>query len=164
MIIVADTLRKLDFSKLKVLYAQDVERARRQNYRKLLPDEGTLCAQRDYLCYLDEVFFSQHDARMFVVEEGEEYITAVCFEPYKDGLLLNSLFTAPDFRRKGYAFKLLKFALDELPQLPVYAHVYNGNQASAKLHEKLGFSCLYNYAHLLDGSVRSDYLTLIRKP
>ena len=162
MIIVADRISKLDVEQLMLLYKDDIETARRERYKSLPEAEGRLRAERDYERYLRDVFFSQMSARMFVLEEKGVYASAVCLESFSDGLLLNSLITTSCMRRKGYGEQLVRYALQFLSGKCVYAHIHYKNKASVALHEKLGFVRLHEYAHMLDGSVRSDHYTYKR--
>ena len=162
MIIFADRINMLAFSKLTKLYSEDIDFERKRNYGKAYEFEGMLRAEQDFYQYLCEVFFAKLGGKIIIYEENNRYISAVRFEPYKDGLLLNSLVTEVDSRRKGYAQKLLHYALNHFADVPVYSHVHYRNIPSRHLHEKMGFTLLYEYAHMLDGSVRSDYNTYIR--
>lgn len=163
MIIIADKISKLELTKLTELYSDVIEKDRKRNYGRLSEYEGRLQAELDYYQYLRDVFFSETGGEFFVLEKDGRYITGVCIEPYKDGLLLNSLVTMPDARRKGFAEKLLNFALSRFSGLPVYVHIHIQNVSSRRLHEKVGFTLLYDYAYMLDGSIRSDYITYIKK-
>ena len=163
MIIVADRIDRLDFSKLCEAYKEDLERNRIKNYRDFSEESGRELAQQDHYLYLKNVFFNRYNGKLFVYEDGDRYLSSVCFEPFEDGLLLNSLVTVSDERRKGYAEKLLRYALKYSEVRPVYAHIYFKNTASRCLHEKMGFVLLQECAHMLDGSVRSDHFTYILK-
>lgn len=162
MIIIADQIRKLNFDMLAALQAQHLESVCKKNYRHLSEHEGMNCAKEDYYEYLRDVFFSRIHGKIYIYEENGCYICGACFEPYRDGLLLNSLVTLKDHRRKGYAERLLSCVLGHLCHEPVYVHIYEKNIASLRLHEKLGFKCLHAYAHMLDGAVRSDYFTYVK--
>ena len=161
MIIVADQINKLNFGMFIPLQEQLLEAARKRDHRHLPEAEGRICAQQDYYEYLRDVFFFRMHGNIYIYEEKGRYVCGACFEPYRDGLLLNSLVTLKEYRRKGYAERLLSCALEQL-EGPVYAHIYEKNLASLRLHEKLGFQCMHAYAHMLDGSVRSDHFTYIK--
>lgn len=163
MIIFADKLSKLDFDLLSELYSDDIEDTRKRDYSRMDVYEGKLRAQQDYYQYLHDVFFKEIDGKIFVIKEEGRYICGVRLEPYKDGLLLNSLVTAADFRRKGYAAELLNHVLGCITDTSVYAHIHCRNIASLRLHEQLGFKLLCDYARMLDDSVCTDYNTYIKK-
>lgn len=162
MIFLADHINKLNFAKLTSLYAEDIERNRKLNYGRLYAHEGRLLAEQDYYQYLRDVFFGSYGGKMFLLEEGDRYLSAVCFEPFKDGLLLNSLITAKDVRRNGYARNILSYAFDQIEGFTIYSHIHCRNRASILLHEQLDFVKLYDYAHMLDGAVCSDHITYIK--
>ncbi len=147
---------------LGALYAEDIEKERKRNYKDFSLTEGLLRAQEDYFQYLREMFFSQYGGKLFVYEEEGRYLSGVRMEPFRDGVLLSCLVTSPEARRKGYAYNLLHFALEMINGTSVYAHIHSRNIASIRLHEKLGFSVLHDYAYMLDGSLRSDHFTYIK--
>jgi len=87
---------------------------------------------------------------------------AVRFEPYRDGLLLEALETAPDERNKGYAKQLLSDGLAYLRKrgsMTVYSHIHKKNKASVSVHTACGFRPISNCAVFIDGSVSGEYLT-----
>ena len=70
---------------------------------------------------------------------------------------MDALETRPDCRRKGYAKKLLRAVLAELPpETRVYSRILRSNKASVALHLECGFRLWKPYAKFLDGSFRSD--------
>ena len=115
------------------------------------------------LSYLEEVFFRQKGAFYAVWVEDSCYKSAVRFCPYKDGLLLHSLETAPVDRRRGYALALVQQLLDYLRTTEckaVYSHINKRNKASHKLHKKCGFEIISESATYLDGTVTQYSNTL----
>ncbi len=88
------------------------------------------------------------------------YVSVLRLEPYVDGYLLTGLETAPAARGKGYATMLMRAMLDIFPER-IYSHVQMKNTASLALHQNVGFKILYDYAHLLDGTVSRNYYTLV---
>ena len=118
-----------------------------------------------FLSYLREDFFRQAGAFYAVWVVDTEYKAAVRFCPYKDGLLLHSLETAPAYRRKGYAFALLSRILRYLQTTDcktIYSHVDKRNRASLALHKKCGFEIVSDSATYLDGTV-TQYSHTLRK-
>ena len=163
MVSVIDEIDKLDFLKICDVYKDDLERKRKIRHRLIAKSEGATLVKQEYLRYLEDVFFGQYNGKLFVYQDYDRYLSAVCIEPFKDGLLLDSLVTVPEARRRGYAKKLIDYALDYCKTRPVYAHIHYNNKASRLLHEKIGFSLLCEYAHMLDGSIRNDHFTYIVK-
>ena len=163
MIIVADSIRKLDFSKLTALCGEEIQQIRKAYFNQFDLSEGLIKAENDFYHYLKASFFAV-GGLYFIQTEGERYVCAVRFDPYEEGLLLNALVTAPEFRRRGYAYGLLRYAFEYITDKNIYSHVSVRNIASLNLHEKLGFSLIYDYARMLNGSVRNDHVTYIRMP
>ena len=117
----------------------------------------------DFLSYLREDFFCQPDAVYAVWEESSAYKSAVRLERCRDGFLLHSLETAPDERRKGYAYNLLIHFLDVLRTMgsqTIYSHIEKQNKASLALHKKCGFKIIADTATYLDGTVTQNSCTM----
>lgn len=123
------------------------------------------CNERDFLAYLYEDFFCQPGAFYALWVEDLVYKAAVRLEPYRDGLLLHSLETAPSDRRRGYAYNLLVSLLDFLRTTDckaVYSHIDKHNRASLDLHRKCGFQIISDSAAYIDGTVTQySYTTRI---
>jgi ribosomal protein S18 acetylase RimI-like enzyme len=81
-------------------------------------------------------------------------------EPYRDGLLVEALETAPGYRRRGYAEALLRQVLGSFAGKKIYSHVDKTNIPSLRLHEKCGFSRISECAAYIDGSINSRACTL----
>ena len=154
MLIIATSLRDLRFSELMQVYEQSNLEAAAE--RKNLPSMFALqLAEQDFRQYLQEVFFKTPNARCFVWEENNRYVSALRLEPYKDGLLLEALETAPAFRRQGYAATLIRAVQQYLGSVKIYSHVNKRNTVSLKTHEKCGFFQISDCAVYINGNM--DY-------
>ena len=116
-------------------------------------------AEQSFYAYLTQSFFRTPGAVYAIWEEQGKYISALRLEPYEDGLLLEALETAPAYRRKGYAEKLIRSVQERFPQ-KIYSHVSKQNRASLKVHQKCGFRQVLDYAKYIDGSVERTAVTL----
>lgn len=126
-------------------------------YRGSEPDEV------NFLDYLREDFFRQEGAFYAIWFVDDMYKSAVRLEPYRDGLLLYSLETAPNSRREGYAYNLLSQLLQLLHNFDckaVYSHVNKRNKPSLNLHDKCGFKVISDTATYIDGTVTQNSYTL----
>lgn len=152
MLYLAKTLRQLHFGKLMEVYIEgNLEKA---------AETSLLQAEQDFYQYLQDCFFTTAGAVYAVwIEEGE-YISALRLEPYKDGLLLEALETAPKHRRKGYAYQLIIAVLNAFPGRKIYSHVSKHNLPSLSIHKKCGFRQISNCATYIDGSVNARAITL----
>ena len=150
MLYLAKSLQQLHFGKLMEVYAQS-------NAEK---DGGILQAEQDFYQYLRECFFPTPGAMYAIWQEDGEYISALRLEPYKDGLLLAALETAPEYRRRGFAQKLLLAVLTELVGTKIYSHVSKRNLPSLAVHEACGFQKISDFAAYIDGSVDHRAVTL----
>lgn len=161
MLRIVNHLHELSFEKLMAVY----EEGNRENGRELWPElsqgEQLLRAEQDFYRYLREVFFPTPQARYCVLEEGGVYRSALRLEPYRDGLLLEALETAPPYRRRGYATALVQAVLDTTGTATVYSHVGKRNEPSLRTHRRCGFVRVLDYAVYADGSV-NDYCCTLR--
>ena len=160
MLIVANRLNDFSFGKLMEVYIE----GNLENGQENFPDEPEgrqiALAEQDFYDYLKQIFFITDRAQYFIWEEGGCYISALRMEPYRDGLLLEALETAPQHRRNGHAAKLLTAAMEEAGGEIVYSHVNKRNIASLRTHEKCGFEKILDYAVYADGSVNDRCYTL----
>ncbi len=117
----------------------------------------------DFISYLRNVFFQQPNAVYAIWLEGAEYKSVLRLEQCGDGLLLHSLETSPNERRKGYAYSLLTHFLDYLRTTDckvVYSHIDKRNRASLNLHIKCGFQMYADFARYIDGTVTQNSCTM----
>ena len=116
-----------------------------------------------YLDFLHNDFFRQKDAFFAVWATQGQYKAALRIEPYRDGLLLASLSTAPSERKKGYGYLLVTEVLKHLSILPykvVYSHINKKNFPSLELHKKCGFRLYSDSARYIDGTVTQNSCTM----
>lgn len=160
MLVIFKKLRELSFSSLMAVY----EEGNRSNAQEFWPEldasQQLLRAEQDFYQYLREVFFPTEGAVYCVWEEGGQYVSALRLEPYRDGLLLEALETAPDLRRRGYAARLITAVQDARPDAKIYSHVHKRNTPSLRIHEKCGFTRISETAVQIDGSVSHRCCTL----
>lgn len=160
MLIIAKRLGELSFPRLMEIYVE----GNRENGAERYPEEPEMrqlaLAEADFRQYLAEDFFRQKGAFYAIWEENGRYVSALRLEPYRDGLLLEALETAPDQRRKGYAATLIQ-AVQCLPGVEkVYSHVSKRNAPSQATHKKCDFRQVSDQATYIDGSVNSRAVTL----
>ena len=148
MLQIARSMGELNFSQLMAVY----EEGNRES------DKGLLQAEQDFYQYLRHDFFAVPGAYYALWQEGGEYVSALRFEPYKDGILLEALETAPTKRRMGYGEKLMRAVLPM--EKKIYSHVSKRNIASLNIHEKCGFQRISEQATYIDGSVNNKCCTL----
>lgn len=163
MLSIARNLGQLSFGKLMEVYLE----ANRENGAELAPEETEerklQLAEEDFYTYLHDSFFKKPDAVYYIWEEAGSYVSALRLEPYRDGLLLEALETAPKRRRQGYATRLMNavlFTLSEQGSVCVYSHVNKKNIPSLKIHQHCGFQIISDYAAYIDGSVNHRAYTL----
>ena len=161
MVMYARSLHQLRFSELMQVYADSVADAASE--RPDLPHGFAMeLAEQDIRQYLKDVFFKTPGAVCAIWESDGRYASALRLEPYRDGLLLAALETHPQFRRQGFARKLICSVQESLPQgTKLYSHVNKGNQPSMKTHEGCGFRAVSDHAVYLNGSVDYRCSTLL---
>ena len=160
MLHIFNKLKDISFSHLMRIY----EEGNRENGEEFWPDlessQQLLRAEQDFYQYLREVFFQTTGAVYCIWEEQGRYVSALRLEPYRDGLLLEALETAPGERRKGYAAKLICAVQERYSDGRIYSHVHKRNTPSLKIHEKYGFVRISETAVHIDGSVSDRCCTL----
>ena len=160
MLLILDKLKDLSFSQLMDVY----EEGNRKNAEEFWPDldlsQQILQAEQEFYQYLLQVFFPTAHARYYIWEEKGRYVSALRLEPYRDGMLLEALETAPPQRKKGYAVQLIQAVQAACPEQKLYSHVSKRNPASLRTHEKCGFHRIADHAVYADGSVNSRSVTL----
>lgn len=163
MLIIANSLRELRFGELMEVYA-DSNAKKASDWPNLPRGFALQLAEQEFRQYLQEVFFRTNGALCAVWEESGKYVSALRLEPYKDGLLLEALETAPMERKKGYAAALIHGVQGHLAaqrSVKLYSHVNQRNTASIKTHEKCGFKVISDHAMYINGSVDYRCCTLV---
>ena len=163
MLLIINKFSQLSFPKLVQVYTESLT----QNFicnRSCSPNEQMREAEQDFYDYLRFVFFRQNHSRYAIWEERGRYVSALRLEAYMDGYLICALETAPEYRRLGFAEKLMTELLRFLSDTStgkLYSHISNSNAASLELHQKCGFQIIKDYAKFLDGSVYRDHVTML---
>ena len=163
MLKVIRSFRNIPFRKLMVVYFDALRENGMEFYPHLSCEEQLIEAEQDFYNFL--IAFFKTDGAMYCIwEENDLIISALRLEPYEDGLLLEALETAPDYRRQGYATVLMHAVSDYVKEQgiqKIYSHVHQNNIPSALLHKKIGFVSVLNYARYIDGSVSHQCNTLL---
>ena len=160
MLILAHSIRELRLRDLMEVYA-DSNREKATDWPNLPPMFALQLAEQDHREYLQDVFFRIPGSVLAVWEENGTYVSALRLEPYKDGLLLNALETAPIHRKKGYAARLIRAVQENMGNVKIYSHVNKRNVPSLKTHESCGFRVISDCAVFLSGSVDYRSCTLL---
>lgn len=161
MLKIIRTMKKLDFAALMEVYAEGNQENGRDQWPGEPAGQQLLLAEQEFYQYLRECFFPTEGAVYFVWEENGKYASALRLEPYRDGLLLEALETAPAMRRNGYAAALIRAVQSEVPGKKLYSHVSKRNVPSLRTHERCGFHKILDYAVYADGSVMHNHVTLL---
>lgn len=135
-------------------------------YRESLESGDLFSSTQEFYDYWSCGFFSQTGVSCAVWEEDGVYISAMCLEPYRDGLLVTALETRPEERGRGMAGKLISAVLQRLKSdddLKIYSHIQRRNIPSLRLHKSCGFSFCSDHAVFLDGSISRNYDTYLLK-
>ena len=159
-------MNQLNFSELMNVYSESNMLNGEELHPNLSEQSQILEVEQSFYQYLNDVFFRQRDSFYAIWECDDHYISALRIEPYKDGLLLCGLETAPDARRQGHAVKLILAVLEYLQEIchcDIYSHISKKNQPSLLVHEKCGFQVIMDHAVYSDGSVLHNHYTLIYK-
>lgn len=164
MLVVARSMRELPFEQLMSLYAESNQHRAMRQYPHETLARGLMLAELDFYDYLLNGFFRTPGAMYCLLIEEGEYVSALRLEPWKDGLLVTALETAPAYRGKGYACALLTAVQSMLAQQGgsrLYSHIEKGNRASIRVHGKCGFRKISDIAALLDGTITAQMETYL---
>lgn len=153
-------IKELSFPMLMKVYAETNCKTAREEWPDLPEGFALEKTERDFHDYLQGVFFRTDGAVYALWEVDGKYVSALRLEPYKDGLLIEALETAPDQRRKGYGRALVQAVMHSVEYKKLYSHVEKRNSASLKLHESCGFVRELDLAVYIDGSVNYRSCTM----
>lgn len=156
MLKVVRSMKELPFGQLMKVYEESNTASAGRHYSDVSLERGLAQVEND--CYYDLQcgFFTIAGAMYCLWLEEGVCVCAARLEPWRDGMLLTGLETAPDRRNRGYATALLRAVqtyAGEQGVGKIYSHIYNSNAASVHTHEKCGFRKISDCAAYLDGSV-----------
>lgn len=162
MLIIANSMKELDFRQLCYVYAQSNSERGVRDYSKHSVGEQIIFAEQDF--YQDLQCFLLEEKAFYAIWAPEgHYVSALRMEPYLEGFLLEGLETAPSARRNGYARALINAVLSYMSKQgdkTVYSHVKKENRASLAAHLTCGFTIWLKYANYVDGSISQNSYTL----
>lgn len=160
MLKLVKTMKELPLPQLMALYEESNRDIGEQRYSREPEPRQLQLAEEDFRQYLSQVFFSTPGAMYALwLVEGIP-VSALRLEPYRDGMLLEGLETAPNHRIRGYASRLVA-AVQTLPGMErLYSHVGKRNYPSQIVHERCGFQEVADHAAYIDGSVTTHAVTL----
>ncbi len=155
MLEIITSIRQIQVRQLLQVCEECIQKDGLTAYPNLEPNRRLLEAEQDFYCFLKS-FFHIPGAFYAVWTADGHYHAALRIEPYRDGVLLTGLETAPGSRRKGYGTSLIAGTLQHLSQTgvhKVYSHISDKNNASIMTHTKCGFRKISDCAAFIDGSV-----------
>lgn len=163
MLIIAGSMKELSFGMLMDVYTEGNLENGGELWPELPEGQRLLRAEQEFYRYLTEVFFSTSGAFYAIWEYEGRYVSALRLEPYRDGLLLEALETAPGLRRRGHAETLIREVqrmLEAQGPVKLYSHIHKRNLPSLRIHEKCGFRRISEIAVYIDGSVNGRCCTM----
>lgn len=146
---------QINFRQLLQVYEESIRNAGMERYSHMERNRQLLESEQDFYGFLTD-FIHIPGAFYFLWTSDGRYHAALRIEPYRDGVLLAGLETAPDSRRQGCATKLMMESLQYLSANgihKVYSHISNDNTASVATHQKCGFFKISDCAVFIDGAV-----------
>lgn len=156
MLVTVNKYRDLNMRQLMDICMESCCENGLRDYPSLSEREQFFRAQADLYQYLQYDFFQSDDAFCAFWESEGRYVSTLRIEPYRDGVVLSALETAPSHRGRGYAKALVGAVLAFLQEhtaLKIYSHIDRKNLASVAVHESCGFKKISDRAVYLDGSV-----------
>lgn len=163
MLSVISSMSQLNIEQLMAVYLEGNIENGEEYFPDLNSDEQIKKAELSFIAYLRDDFFRQKDAAYYMWVVDGVYEAALRLEPYKDGLLMEAVETAPGSRRRGYAHSLIcavfSYLKDKSAKV-IYSHVNKRNLPSLRLHEKCGFHRISESATYIDGTVTQNSCTM----
>ena len=160
MLRVFDRLPAINFDALMELYSESNRDNALEFHPQEEPGRALALVERSFEDYLREDFFRHRGVRYALWEESGRYVSGLRLEPYQNGLLLEALETHPDFRRCGFAKRLIKAVQQQDGVDRIWSHVDCSNLASLAVHASCDFRKVLGYAVYLDGSINTHSVTL----
>ncbi len=161
MLKIIKDLKALPFAELMEVYKEGNEENGQAFYPHLSQAQQLLQAEQDFYQYLKEGFFTQPEDCYCLWQADGRIVSALRLQSYRDGLLLEALETAPQFRRRGYGKALVEEVLRQISCPRIYVHISKRNRASIALHEGCGFQKIKDLAVYADGSVTHNASTYL---
>ena len=144
---------QISFSSLMAVYEETNREIGQEEWPDLPEHFAIQMAENDAHQYLREIFFKTPGAVYAIYTVEENYVSALRLEPYRDGLLIEALETAPGQRRKGYGRALIRAVQEVYSGRTLYSHIDKQNAASRELHQSCGFEKVEDFVVYIDGSV-----------
>lgn len=164
MLTIAKKMNELSFGQLMEVYVEGCLERGQELYPEEPEPRQIALGEQEFYQYLHQVFFRTQGAVYAMWEVDGKYASALRLEPYRDGLLLEALETAPCQRRRGHAKNLILKVMERTGGTIIYSHVSKSNLPSIKTHESCGFRKRLNYAVCADGSVMHHMYTYCFEP
>lgn len=108
MLTVIRSMRELRFGELMRVYSEGNRITGTERWPFEPESRAVALAEQDFYNYLSQCFFHTRGAVYCVWQEGGCYVSALRLEPWRDGLLLEALETAPERRNQGHACALVQ--------------------------------------------------------
>ena len=145
MLLRINRYEELDVRKLMDVYAE----SNFENTDYFFPDETDKAlavrkVEEGFCGFLKDEFFANAGNAYWVLEENGSWVRALRLNLIEKGLYyIEALETKPDFRKQGYATKLMNGVIEKLKSegsfLRIYDCISKKNIASIRTHEKCGF-------------------------
>ncbi len=161
MLIVETKMSGQLLRKLAEIYRESLARQGGECY----PDETEFrqiaLAEAQLGSFLREDFFQKDGICCCLWLECGKPVSALRLWRDSDGVLLEGLETAPEYRGHGFASRLIAAVQEKCPSdVPIFSHVNRKNTVSLSIHRKLGFRTVRQSARCRNGEVSCCYITL----
>ena len=152
-----------DFGQLMYVYQQSIRQSGQENYSYLDENLQLMEAEQDFYAFL-KAFLKEPNTLCAAWMVAGRYAAVLRSEPYRDGMLIAGLETAPEQRNCGYARQLLQSVVDYLHGCgfqKIYSHIHIANAPSVRVHLSCGFAKVSDSASFIDGSVNYESCTYL---
>ncbi len=158
MLRIIDSPRDISYNDLMYVYAQSIQKDACQYDRHASSNMAILEAEQDLYRYIKDLL-NEKDTFLAMWCSGGRCEVILRCEPYRDGVLIAGLETAPESRGKGYAKQLLKETVAYLKTRSVgklYSHIGKHNEPSKAVHRFCGFEKISDHSFYIDGTVDTN--------
>ena len=160
MMLAIDRFNDINFDALTSIYSETIDQMPTAGYGRF---ENNIPAEQ---CFMEDMrhFFRIPNAKLFLWVVDDTPAAALRCEPYRGGMLISYLETAPEKRNRGYAKALVASVIGYFAQngiREIYSHVGKRNKSSLSVHKFCGFKIVSDYAKLLDGTVSQNYYSML---
>lgn len=127
--------------------------------------KGIKIIEDGFMDFLKNEFYHLSEAKYYILEENDKYLSGLRLNKIDDFYLMEALETAPQYRKQGFACKLIndvKKSFENKGEFVIRSNVSKKNIASINTHKKCGFIIEKDYGvNYFDNEKRENCYTMM---